>query len=110
MITAGSIVNDASFARSVDGGWEVGGDPTEVAFLVAEEKLGLGDRRRDRFVRIDELPFDSDRKMMTTINEFGADIGFGAVSTARVVFTKGAPDSLARPLCVRAGPAVRYGR
>ncbi len=94
VITAGSIVNDASLAPAEEGGWDVGGDPTEVAFLVAEEKLGLRDRRRGRFVRLDELPFDSERKMMSTINDNGAEEIFGGVATSQVVFTKGAPDVL----------------
>jgi len=107
VVTAGSIVNDATL-EPTDGGWEAGGDPTEVAFLVAEEKLGLGGRRRDRFARVDELTFDSDRKMMSTVNEYTDGDPFGDASTVRVAFTKGAPDVvLDRCVAERAGGAVR---
>ncbi|MFW2336020.1 cation-translocating P-type ATPase [Ilumatobacter sp.] len=94
VVTAGSIANDASFDVLEDDDWEVGGDPTEVAFLVAEEKLGLRPARRDRFRRVDEIPFDSDRKLMTTINEGDPDGAFGGLVGDHVAFTKGAPDVL----------------
>jgi calcium-translocating P-type ATPase len=94
LITAGSIANDASLQRAADGGWEIGGDPTEVAFLVAEEKLGLGHRRQSGHRRVDEIPFDSDRKLMTTINDNAVEGGFGGHATPRMIFTKGAPDVL----------------
>ena len=45
------------------------GDPTEVAFLVAERQARLTDRRDDgRFERVAEVPFDSERKLMTTVD------------------------------------------
>lgn len=45
------------------------GDPTELALLDLGEKLGLGREEAQRCLpRIDELPFDSDRKMMTTLH------------------------------------------
>jgi Ca2+-transporting ATPase len=72
-----------------DGRWIVEGDPTEGALLVAARKAGLTDEALDaRFERIGELPFSSERKLMTTIN---ADV---EREGGLLVFTKGAPDVL----------------
>ena len=78
--------------------WEIQGDPTEAAFLVAERKLGVTERRERRFDRVREIPFTSERKMMSTIevdHEHDDDV---------VVISKGAPDVLLeRCTRVRAG-------
>ena len=65
------------------------GDPTEAAFLVAEAKVeGLAEAREARFERVGEIPFTSERKLMTTLQ---ADVEReGRVA----VVTKGAPDVL----------------
>jgi len=45
------------------------GDPTEIALIVAGNELGLDKTELEqRFQRVNELPFDSDRKMMTTVH------------------------------------------
>lgn len=44
------------------------GDPTETALLVAAAKMGLSEERLREWPRIEELPFDSSRKRMTTIH------------------------------------------
>lgn len=95
LLSGGSLAGNASL-RQVEGGeWEVHGDPTEAAFLVAELKLGATERRARRFERICEIPFTSERKMMSTIeldHEHGDE---------RVMICKGAPDVLLG-LCTRA--------
>src|SRR3546814_5411183 len=63
VLVGGSLANDASL-REVDGEWTINGDPTEAAFLVAEAKLGLTAVREQRFERIGEVPFTSERKLM----------------------------------------------
>jgi Ca2+-transporting ATPase len=72
-----------------DGRWIVQGDPTEGALIVAAHKAGLEEECLDaRFARVAEVPFSSERKLMTTIHtdsERGAGLR---------VFTKGAPDIL----------------
>jgi magnesium-transporting ATPase (P-type) len=88
VLSGGSLASNAALQQSEDGAWEIQGDPTEAAFLVAERKLGVGDRRERRFERIGVIPFSSERKMMSTIeidHEHGGE---------RVLITKGAPDVL----------------
>ena len=99
VLGAGCLANNASFAQDGDGRWEVLGDPTEAAFLVAEEKLGLAERRVRRFDRVDEVPFTSERKLMSTLDH---DHAFDADRPAAdqdspgelMMFTKGSPDVL----------------
>ena len=99
VLGVGSMANNASFAQDDDGNWGVLGDPTEAAFLVAEEKLGLAEQRVRRFERVCEVPFTSERKLMSTLHH---DRDFDPSRTADVrdsssellMFTKGAPDVL----------------
>ncbi len=63
------------------------GDPTETAIIVAAHKNGSEKSAlNEKFRRVAEIPFDSDRKLMTTVNEIGEK---------RVVIVKGAFDVLA---------------
>jgi Ca2+-transporting ATPase len=87
VLGGGSLANDAVVAED-DGRWTVQGDPTDAAFLVAERKLGISGRRRARFRRLGEVPFTSERKLMTSIEADSAREGRIAV------VTKGAPDVL----------------
>ncbi|MBQ6059197.1 MAG: calcium-translocating P-type ATPase, PMCA-type [Clostridia bacterium] len=60
------------------------GDPTEVALVVFAETLGLPKAELERNMpRVAEAPFDSIRKMMSTVHEIDGDF---------MQFTKGAPD------------------
>lgn len=80
-----SLTNDASLVKDNDT-YNMIGDPTEGALLTMAEKLSINKEEANKtYPRIAEIPFDSDRKMMTTFhNNF---MGYNTVS-----FTKGAPD------------------
>ncbi|MBP8298041.1 MAG: HAD-IC family P-type ATPase, partial [Burkholderiales bacterium] len=95
VLSGGSLAGNAGLRQAASGEWEIHGDPTEAAFLVAERKLGATTRREQRFERVGEIPFTSERKMMSTIaldREHGGEV---------VVITKGAPDVLLKR-CTRA--------
>jgi Ca2+-transporting ATPase len=87
-LTVADRANNAVLQQR-DGRWTVQGDPTEGALLVAARKAGLDPARLEsHFVRVGEIPFSSERKLMTTIHSESA----GEERT--LVFTKGAPDVL----------------
>jgi magnesium-transporting ATPase (P-type) len=87
VIVGGSLTNDAVLQRDGDA-WTVHGDPTEAAFLVAERKIGVTEEREARFGRVGEVPFTSERKLMSTLQtDAERDGGIAVV-------TKGAPDVL----------------
>jgi Ca2+-transporting ATPase len=87
VLSGGSLANNAVL-RQQDGEWTIQGDPTEAAFLVAEHKLGRQPARATRFTRVAEVPFTSERKLMTSIEADAERAGRIAV------VTKGAPDVL----------------
>ena len=99
VLSGGSLAGNADLRQVDDGRWEIHGDPTEAAFLVAERKLGVAERRQRRFERVGEIPFTSDRKMMSTIER---DLEHGG---EMVVISKGAPDILLEH-CTRARVGV----
>ncbi|KAA8821097.1 cation-translocating P-type ATPase [Bifidobacterium vespertilionis] len=85
-IAAGALANDGDL-REENGKWEIVGDPTEVALVVAARKIkALKDY--GRFSRVAEVPFTSERKRMSIIAKDGAD------GDKLTVFAKGAPDVL----------------
>jgi Ca2+-transporting ATPase len=86
-LAVGDRANNAVLQER-NGCWSVQGDPTEGALIVAARKAGLeSEALARRFQRVGEVPFSSDRKLMTTIH---AD----AEQNRLLVFTKGAPDVL----------------
>jgi len=83
MSEIGILCNDAVFDENKS---TIIGDPTEGAMLVFGAKLGQKkDEMNQLHKRIQEIPFDSDRKMMSTYNIHGSGI---------VMNTKGAPDAI----------------
>ena len=84
LANAMSLCSDAEF--DTDAGTAIG-EPTECALVNYAEKLGLSKNvKKNEFVRVGEVPFDSGRKMMSTIHK--------TVDGNLIQFTKGAPDEL----------------
>ena len=81
MIEFFSICTDAS-STIVDGVRKDIGDPTEVALVVAKQNY-VENPEYEIYPRINDLPFDSDRKMMTVVLDYNGKY---------LVITKGAPD------------------
>jgi Ca2+-transporting ATPase len=84
VLRAAVLASDAHLVRGDEGEWQVRGDPTEGALLVAAGKVGLERAELDaRFPRVDEIPFTSESKRMTTLHE---------APDGRVAYAKGAPE------------------
>ncbi len=86
VIVGGSLANNAQLTRDGDG-WSIQGDPTEAAFLVAAHKVAGANERVRRYRRTAEIPFTSERKMMSALGVVGG-------SAEQRLYTKGAPDVL----------------
>ncbi len=82
LILAGILCNDSAIAEDGSGI----GDPTETALISLARRLNISDTAlREAIPRMDEIPFDSDRKLMTTKHE---------LMGSQILFTKGALDVL----------------
>lgn len=85
LLSIGILANDSKLDK-VDELYKIIGDPTEGALVTLAGKANI--RREDinkSFPRVEEIPFDSDRKMMTTFHK-------DFIPEKIVSFTKGAPD------------------
>ncbi|MDP6547607.1 MAG: calcium-transporting P-type ATPase, PMR1-type [Candidatus Woesearchaeota archaeon] len=79
LLKIGALNNDASL-----NGGNIIGDPTEASLIVSAAKAGM--KKLDlekKHERIDEIPFSSERKIMTTIHNFNRE---------KLAFVKGAPE------------------
>jgi len=110
LLAAGALCNDAFIAHEGNegSGDSVVGDPTEAALVAAAAHQGLCKSDLERlFPRVAELPFDSERKRMTTVHACPAFPGalpdplaslwsgsIGVGSAAHIAFSKGAVDGL----------------
>ena len=85
ILRLGAMCTDCSI-NNINGKLEVEGEATEKA--IVEEALNIGEDKRslyEKMARVNDIPFDSERKMMTTIHKYG--------NKYRII-TKGAPDVL----------------
>lgn len=78
--TIGLLCNDSNI-----NGDTLIGDPTELALVTLAAKNNQSQDLKNTYKRIDEYPFDSDRKLMSTLNK---------IDQKQVLHTKGAPDQL----------------
>ena len=91
LLQYGSLCCDGSVIFGENGEEQHIGDPTETAIVLAAHKNGMPkDVLNETYPRLADLPFDSDRKRMTTIHQ---------IHGKYVAIVKGAFDSI-RPLCV----------
>ena len=81
LVYANMLCNDTKISK--DG--TLTGDPTETALVDMAFKLDFDPSVYERMPRIEEIPFDSDRKLMTTVNKVGDKY---------IVYTKGGIDEL----------------
>ena len=81
LVYANMLCNDTKISK--DG--TLTGDPTETALVDMAFNLNFDPSLYDRAPRVQEIPFDSDRKLMTTVNE---------VNGKYIVYTKGGIDEL----------------
>jgi Ca2+-transporting ATPase len=98
-LAAGSLCNDTETTTAEDGSVVLLGDPTETAIVAAAQRAGIDTvALREVVARAGELPFDSDRKRMSTVH---AALGAGAPAPlaplpadAPLAFVKGSVDGL----------------
>ena len=88
MLTAATLASDAIIVKDETGNekndWDIKGDPTEGALVVAAAKAGLKkETLDDTYPRTQEIPFTSETKRMTTLHK---------VEKGTVAYTKGAPE------------------
>jgi len=87
LLRGATLASDAHIVHGeADRRWHVKGDPTEGALIVAAAKAGLKKLELDeRYPRVNEIPFTSETKRMTTLHKMDGQI---------IAFSKGAPEIL----------------
>jgi len=85
LLQAAALASDAHLMHNeAESRWQIKGDPTEGALVVAAAKAGLDKSELDRrFPRVDEIPFTSETKRMTTLHQESGGV---------VAYAKGAPE------------------
>ncbi|GID29769.1 cation-translocating P-type ATPase [Paractinoplanes brasiliensis] len=100
LLTAAALCTDATIhsPAAPDGDWAALGDPTEAALLAAAGKAGLDPTAlKTALPRVGELPFDSDRKRMTTVHRQSGGVR---------IICKGAPEVLLSAMFLDEPPAL----
>jgi len=86
LLLYGTLCCDGSVVFGEDGSEQHIGDPTETSIIVAARKNGMGQEDLNKqYPRLAEIPFDSDRKLMTSVNR---------IDGKTVVIVKGAFDMM----------------
>jgi Ca2+-transporting ATPase len=85
MLKVGTLCTNANLEMS-EKEFNILGDPTEGAIVVAAKKIGLDKKELDaKFRRIHEIPFSSERKMMTTLNQLSGKNAMACIKGATEV-------------------------
>ncbi len=96
ILMGGLLCNDAVLEKDDEGEVKLVGDPTEGAMVVAAGKAGYWREAMETYLpRVNEIPFDAERKRMTTIHDLARAEAYRRifpVSTRYVAVVKGAPD------------------
>ena len=98
LLQAGVLCSDAELKQEPDGRWEILGDPTEGALVVAAAKADLdGFALRSHYKRDAEIPFSSERQLMAVWVQdregtLQAPLGTSASGSATLMISKGAPE------------------
>ena len=90
MLTAAALASDTTLTSGEENGsgkdWNIKGDPTEGALVVAAAKANLEKNSLDgKYPRVNEIPFTSESKRMTTLHQTGEGV---------TAYAKGAPEVL----------------
>ncbi len=98
LLSAGLLCSDAELKKAEDGSWDVLGDPTEGALVVAAGKAKLdGFALRSQYERQAEIPFSSERQLMAvwvqdSEGTLQKPLGTVASGSHSLLITKGAPE------------------
>jgi Ca2+-transporting ATPase len=89
LLRIGLLCNNARLDYTAERSWSILGDPTEGALIVAAGKAGFDKETLERqYPRLREIPFSSERKMMTTVHQVGKG--------EYVAYVKGAPEVIVK--------------
>ncbi|HEX5809331.1 MAG TPA: HAD-IC family P-type ATPase, partial [Anaerolineales bacterium] len=84
MLSAATLASDTTLVKDPNGAWDIKGDPTEGALVVAAAKAGLQKEALDSsYPRVHEVPFSSETKRMTTLHRTNGSL---------TAYAKGAPE------------------
>ena len=98
LLQAGVLCSDAELKQEPDGRWEILGDPTEGALVVAAAKAGLdGFALRSHYRRLAEIPFSSERQLMAVWVQdregiLQIPLGQASAGSTTLMISKGAPE------------------
>ncbi len=85
VLRAGALASNAAVTQE-DGRWIAVGDPTEAAIVTASRRVGVSHEEMSEIVRLDEVPFTSERKRMSVL------VQAPTATTGVEHLVKGAPD------------------